>query len=47
MRDYPTFNFFEKSLLEVEVPQWHREVLRQRVTVYQAHPVEGTPWPEV
>ncbi|MGH9960924.1 MAG: addiction module protein [Pyrinomonadaceae bacterium] len=32
---------------QLEVPQWHREVLRQRLAAYQGNRAEGTPWPEV
>ena len=31
----------------LEVPQWHREVLRQRLADYQANAVEGASWPEI
>ncbi|MBA2409013.1 MAG: addiction module protein [Gammaproteobacteria bacterium] len=31
----------------IEVPQWHREVLRQRLEAYRASPGEGSPWSEV
>lgn len=32
---------------QLEVPQWHRDVLRQRLAAYRANPGEGAPWPEV
>jgi putative addiction module component (TIGR02574 family) len=32
---------------EVSVPDWHREVLEERVRAYQADPTEGRPWEDV
>ena len=32
---------------EVPVPDWHREVIRQRMAEQQASPSEGRPWEEV
>ncbi|MBC7943867.1 MAG: addiction module protein [Burkholderiales bacterium] len=32
---------------DLQVPQWHREVLRKRLAAFRANPVEGKPWPEV
>ncbi|MGI8738546.1 MAG: addiction module protein [Gammaproteobacteria bacterium] len=29
------------------MPQWHREVLRQRLEAYRANPGGGSPWSEV
>lgn len=32
---------------EVPVPDWHREVLEERLEAYRANPNEGRPWEEV
>ena len=32
---------------EVPVPDWHREVLAERLEAYRANPNEGRPWEEV
>jgi putative addiction module component (TIGR02574 family) len=32
---------------QVPVPDWHREVLHQRLADYQANPDQGRPWEEV
>jgi putative addiction module component len=29
------------------VPDWHREVLAERLKAYRANPTEGRPWEEV
>jgi putative addiction module component (TIGR02574 family) len=31
---------------EVPVPDWHREVLEERMQAYRADPAEGNPWEE-
>ena len=32
---------------EIQVPDWHREVLNERLAVYQTNPEEGRSWEEV
>jgi putative addiction module component (TIGR02574 family) len=32
---------------EVPVPDWHREVLEERLEAYRANPSEGRPWEEI
>ena len=32
---------------EIQVPDWHRKVLDERLAEYQTHPVEGRSWEEV
>jgi putative addiction module component (TIGR02574 family) len=32
---------------DVPVPEWHREILRERVAAFEANPDEGRPWEEV
>ena len=32
---------------QVPVPDWHRQVIRQRMAEQEAGPVEGRPWEEV
>lgn len=32
---------------EIQVPDWHRKLLDERLTEYQAHPDAGRPWEEV
>jgi putative addiction module component (TIGR02574 family) len=32
---------------QVPVPDWHREVLHERLADYQANPDQGRPWEEV
>lgn len=32
---------------EIPVPDWHREVLEERMKAYRANPTEGKPWEEV
>lgn len=32
---------------QIDVPQWHREVLRQRLAAHRVNRTEGTPWPEI
>jgi putative addiction module component (TIGR02574 family) len=32
---------------DVPVPDWHREVLEERLKAYQANPTEGRPWEEI
>lgn len=32
---------------QIDVPQWHREVLRQRLAAHRANRTEGPPWPEI
>jgi hypothetical protein len=32
---------------QVPVPEWHREVLGERLADYAAHPERGRPWEEV
>ncbi len=31
----------------VPVPDWHREILRERLEAHRANPGEGEPWEEV
>ena len=31
----------------VEIPQWHKEELDQRLAAYHANPREGSPWKDV
>jgi putative addiction module component (TIGR02574 family) len=32
---------------QVPVPEWHREVLKDRLADYEAKPDEGRPWEDV
>jgi putative addiction module component (TIGR02574 family) len=32
---------------EIQVPDWHHEVLDERLAQYQTDPKEGRPWEEV
>jgi putative addiction module component (TIGR02574 family) len=32
---------------DVPVPEWHREVLNERLEAYRANPSEGRPWEEI
>jgi putative addiction module component (TIGR02574 family) len=32
---------------QLDMPQWHREVLRKRLAAYRANPTEGDSWSEV
>lgn len=32
---------------EIPIPDWHRELLEERLEAYRANPAEGTPWEEV
>ena len=32
---------------QVPVPDWHRQVIRQRMADQEASPLEGRPWEEV
>ena len=32
---------------QVPVPEWHREVLEDRLADYKAHPDQGRPWEDV
>jgi putative addiction module component (TIGR02574 family) len=32
---------------QVEVPDWHRKVIIERLAKYRDQPEVGTPWPEV
>jgi putative addiction module component (TIGR02574 family) len=32
---------------QVPVPDWHREVLGERLADHEAHPDDGRPWEEV
>ena len=32
---------------QVPVPDWHRQVLAERLAAYRANPSEGKPWEEV
>jgi len=32
---------------QVPVPDWHRDVLRERISEYQANPAEGRSWEDV
>lgn len=32
---------------QVPVPDWHREVLDERLADYEVHPERGRPWEEV
>ena len=32
---------------QVPIPDWHRQVIRQRMTDQEASPSEGQPWEEV
>jgi putative addiction module component (TIGR02574 family) len=32
---------------DVPIPDWHREVLEERLQAYRANPTEGRPWDEV
>ena len=32
---------------QVPVPDWHRQVIRQRMADHEASPSEGQPWEEV
>ncbi|WP_457674781.1 addiction module protein [Thiolapillus sp.] len=31
----------------VEIPQWHRKVLDERLEAYHVNPDEGSPWKDV
>ncbi len=31
----------------VPVPEWHREIVRERVEAYRCNPDQGKPWHEV
>jgi len=31
----------------VEIPQWHKQALDQRLEAYHANPSEGSPWKDV
>lgn len=31
---------------EAPIPDWHREVLEERLKAYRANPSEGRPWEE-
>ena len=32
---------------EVPVPEWHREIIRERLESYRANPTTGRPWADV
>jgi putative addiction module component (TIGR02574 family) len=32
---------------QVAVPEWHRQVLEERLAAHEAHPVAARPWEEV
>jgi putative addiction module component (TIGR02574 family) len=32
---------------QVPIPEWHRQVIRQRIAEHDANPSEGRPWEEV
>ena len=32
---------------DVPVPDWHREILAERLRAHRANPTEGRPWDEV
>lgn len=32
---------------DVPVPEWHRDLLRERLAAFEANPEEGRPWEEV
>ena len=32
---------------DVPVPEWHREILRERVAAFETNPEEGRPWEDV
>ena len=32
---------------QIPIPNWHREVLEERLADYQANPDKGRPWEEV
>jgi putative addiction module component (TIGR02574 family) len=32
---------------DVPVPEWHREILRERIAAFEANPDEGRPWEDV
>ena len=38
---------FPASPDEVRVPDWHRQVVADRLKAYKADPSEGKPWEEV
>ncbi len=31
---------------QVPVPDWHEEILRERIETYRRNPTAGRPWPE-
>ena len=37
----------QTRLQETSIPDWHRELLEQRLKAYRANPSEGRPWEEV
>jgi len=32
---------------QVPVPEWHQQIIRERLEAYRANPTAGRPWPEV
>ena len=32
---------------DVPVPEWHQEILKERVAAFESNPDDGRPWEEV
>jgi putative addiction module component (TIGR02574 family) len=32
---------------QIPIPDWHRQVLDQRIAAHESNPEQGTPWEEV
>jgi putative addiction module component (TIGR02574 family) len=32
---------------QVPVPEWHQQIIRERLEAYHTNPTTGRPWPEI